>query len=347
MVWAVGITRENALDRASSAGIIKAKRRRRGEQTMAQGHDSANDHQPHHDDHQRHGHGHSHTHGMIDPTILSTQRGIWAIKWSFVGLLATAMFQVVVVFFILFSAIVAGYEAVDRLLHPRPVEYLWAVVAASIIGFLGNEGVAVFRIRVWKEIGSAALVADGYHARVDGWTSLAVLVGAVGVWLGYPLADPLVGLAITLAILAIVWQSGKAVFTRMLDGVEPEVIEALTHAAMHIPGVQAVTDVRARWIGHHLHAELNVAVPPALSVAEGHHLAKTVHHQLLHHVPFLSRTTIHIDPAGEVGEGGGGGGGEGGGGRGGGGGAGGGGGGGGRNPRREQDGPFEFHVGSQ
>ena len=325
---------------------------------MAQGHDSANDHQHHHDDHQRHGRGHGHTHGMIDPTILSTQRGIWAIKWSFVGLLATALFQVVVVLFsgsvalladtihnfgdaatavplwiaflfarfkptrrfsfgygrvedlagvvivfiILFSAIVAGYEAVDRLLHPRPVEYLWAVVAASIIGFLGNEGVAVFRIRVGKEIGSAALVADGYHARVDGWTSLAVLVGAVGVWLGYPLADPLVGLAITLAILAIVWQSGKAVFTRMLDGVEPEVIEALTHAAMHIPGVQAVTDVRARWIGHHLHAELNVAVPPALSVAEGHHLAKTVHHQLLHHVPFLSRTTIHIDPAGEVGE---------------------------------------------
>jgi len=325
---------------------------------MAQGHDSANDRQPHHHDDQRHGHGHGHTHGMIDPTILSTQRGIWAIKWSFVGLLATAMFQVVVVFLsgsvalladtihnfgdaatavplwiaflfarfkptrrfsfgygrvedlagvvivfiILFSAIVAGYEAVDRLLHPRPVEYLWAVVAASIIGFLGNEGVAVFRIRVGKEIGSAALVADGYHARVDGWTSLAVLVGAVGVWLGYPLADPLVGLAITLAILAIVWQSGKAVFTRMLDGVEPEVIEALTHAAVHIPGVQAVTDVRARWIGHHLHAELNVAVPPALSVAEGHHLAKTVHHQLLHHVPFLSRTTIHIDPAGEVGE---------------------------------------------
>src|SRR3989337_17759 len=293
------------LDRAFSAGIIKAKRRRRGEQTMAQGHDSANDHQPHHDDHQRHGHGHSHTHGMIDPTILSTQRGIWAIKWSFVGLLATALFQVVVVFLsgsvalladtihnfgdaatavplwiaflfarfkptrrfsfgygrvedlagvvivfiILFSAIVAGYEAVDRLLHPRPVEYLWAVVAASIIGFLGHEGVAVFRIRVGQEIGSAALVADGYHT-----------------------------------------------------GVEPGVIEALTHAAMHIPGVQAVTDVRARWIGHHLHAELNVAVPPALSVAEGHHLAKTVHHQLLHHVPFLSRTTIPIDPAAELGE---------------------------------------------
>ncbi|MDQ7850915.1 MAG: cation diffusion facilitator family transporter [Armatimonadota bacterium] len=159
--------------------------------------------------------------------------------------------------------------------------------AASVIGFLGNEGVAIFRIRVGREIGSAALVADGYHARVDGWTSLAVLAGAVGVWLGYPLADSFAGLGITAAILVIVWQSGKAVFTRILDGVEPEVIEALVHAAGHVPGVQGVTDVRARWIGHYLEAELNVAVPATHSVAEGHRIAREVHHQLLHHVPYL------------------------------------------------------------
>lgn len=311
----------------------------------------------------RHDHGdyeqaHGHTHGAIDPSIVTTERGIWAIKWSFVGLMATALLQVVVVvlsgsvalladtihnfgdaataiplwvaflfarlrptkrfphgygrvedlagvaivLIILFSALVAGYEAIDRLLHPRAVEYLGAVVAASIIGFLGNEGVAVFRIRVGKEIGSAALIADGYHARVDGWTSLAVLVGALGVWLGYPLADPLVGLAITVAIFVIVWQSGKAVFTRMLDGVEPGVVEELSHAAEHVREVRAVTDVRARWVGHRLQAELNVAVDPALSVAEGHRIAKAVHHQLLHHVPYLSQTTIHVDPLEEAGE---------------------------------------------
>ncbi|MBI4688882.1 MAG: cation transporter [Nitrospirae bacterium] len=96
------------------------------------------------------------------------------------------------------------------------------VIIASIIGFLGNESVAVFRIRVGKEIGSAALIADGQHARVDGLTSLAVLFGAVGVWLGYPLADPIVGLFITITILRIVWASGKAVFVRLLDGVDPE-----------------------------------------------------------------------------------------------------------------------------
>ena len=207
-----------------------------------------------------------------------------------------------IVFTILFSAIVAGYQSIDRLIHPRPVEYLWAVAAASIIGFIGNEGVAVFRIRVGKEIGSAALVADGYHARVDGLTSLAVLAGALGVWLGYPLADPLVGLGITAAILGIVWQSARAVFTRMLDGVDPGVIDELAHAAHHVSQVQDVTDVRARWLGHRLHAEVSIAVRPELSVADGHAVALDVHHQLLHHIPHLADATIHVDPLDAVGD---------------------------------------------
>jgi cation diffusion facilitator family transporter len=209
---------------------------------------------------------------------------------------------VAIVLIIAFSAIVAGYESVDRLLHPRRVEYLWAVVAASVIGFLGNEIVAIFRIKVGKEIGSAALVADGYHARVDGLTSLAVLFGAVGVWLGYPLADPIVGLLITAAILRIVWESGKSVFTRLLDGVDSEVIGEIEHAASHIPEVKGVAEVRARWIGHRLHAEINIAVSPDLSVERGHEIAKEVRHQLLHHLRYLSNAVIHIDPANASGE---------------------------------------------
>jgi cation diffusion facilitator family transporter len=125
-----------------------------------------------------------------------------------------------VVLTIFASAGVAFYEAAQRLLHPRPVSHLAAIAAASVIGFIGNEAVAVFRIRVGKDIGSAALISDGNHARTDGWTSLAVLVGALGVYLGYPKADPIIGLVITVAILGIVWQSVKAVFSRMLDGVE-------------------------------------------------------------------------------------------------------------------------------
>ena len=306
-----------------------------------------------------HGHGeHGHTHGAVDPTIATSERGIWAIKWSFVGLMVTALLQLVVVLMsgsvallsdtihnfgdaataiplgiafaltrlgvsrrftfgygrvedlagvlvvliILFSAVVAGYQAVERLIHPQPIGMLWAVAAASVIGFLGNEAVAVFRIRVGREIGSAALVADGYHARTDGWTSLAVLLGAIGVWLGYPLADPVVGLLIAAAILVIVWQSGKAVFTRLLDGVEPEAIEEIRHTASRVPGVEDVSEVRARWLGHRLHAEVNIAVDPVLSVVEGHAIAREVNHQLLHHLSYLSGAVIHVDPLQQAGE---------------------------------------------
>lgn len=317
------------------------------------GHGHSHDGIPH-----DHGEGCRHRHGSIDPSIATTERGIWAIKWSFVGLLVTALFQMVVVWLsgsvalladtihnfadaatavplwiafalarwrpngkftygygraedlagmsivaiIALSAMFAGYETVQRLLHPQPVDYLGAVIIASVVGFLGNEAVALFRIKVGKEINSAALIADGYHARVDGLTSLAVLFGAIGVWLGYPLADPIVGLLITLAIVQIVWQSGKAVFTRALDGVEPEIIDEIRHAAGHAGDVEKVTDVRARWLGHRLHAELNVAVASHLSVVEAHTIAKAVRHELSHHLPYLSSIIVHIDPSEEPGE---------------------------------------------
>lgn len=317
------------------------------------------DHNEEHRHDHHHGHGeHGHTHGSVDPTIATSERGIWAVKWSFVVLVATAVMQlvvvllsgsvallsdtihnfgdaatavplwiafaltrlgvskrftfgygrvedlagVVIVLIILFSAVVAGYQGVERLLNPQPVGFLWAVAAASLVGFIGNEAVAVFRIRVGREIESAALVADGYHARTDGWTSLAVLLGAIGVWLGYPLADPIVGLLIAAAILGIVWQSGKAVFTRLLDGVEPEAVEEIRHAAREVSSVEDVSEARARWLGHRLHAELNVAVDPDLSVAEGHAVAREVNHRLLHHLSYLSGAVIHVDPVQEAGE---------------------------------------------
>jgi cation diffusion facilitator family transporter len=316
-----------------------------------------------HQDHHHHEHSnaqtaHGHTHGAIDPSIITTERGIWAIKWSFAGLFATAIFQIIIVMFsgsvalladtihnigdaataiplwiafklarrkpsrrftygygrvedlaglaivltILISAIVAGYESIDRLFHPQTVTHLWAVIIASIVGFLGNEGVAQFRIKVGNEIGSAALVADGHHARVDGLTSLAVLFGAVGVGLGYPLADPIVGLLITAAILRIVWESGKSIFTRMLDGVDPEIVDEIRHTVNHTPGVEGVSEVRVRWLGHRLHAELNVAVGPELSVENGHEIAKEARHHLLHELRYLSNATIHVDPANASGE---------------------------------------------
>src|SRR5215210_9443069 len=279
--------------------------------------------------HDHHG-GHGHTHGAVDPTIATSERGIWAIKWSFVALMATALLQLVVVFLsgsvallsdtihnfgdaatavplwiafalsrlpasrrfpfgygrvedlagvivvliILFSAIVAGYQAFERFLHPQPVGFLWAVAVASVLGFLGNEAVAVFRIRVGRQIGSAALVADGYHARTDGWTSLAVVAGAAGVARGAPIADPIVGLLISAVILKIVWDASKTIGERLLDGIDPAVSEQIRSVAAETEGVRAIGAVRARWQGHTIRAEIEAVVDDRLPVREGHEIAE-------------------------------------------------------------------------
>jgi Cation efflux family len=122
------------------------------------------------------------------------------------------------------SSVLAAYEAMHRLLHPQQVNHLWAVAGAAVIGFLGNELVARYRIRVGRQIGSAALVADGLHARTDGFTSLAVLLGAGGVALGLPWADPVVGLVITVAILGVLRSAVKQVAARVMDAVDPTIV---------------------------------------------------------------------------------------------------------------------------
>ena len=204
---------------------------------------------------------------------------------------------IAIVAIILFSAVVALYQALDRLVHPQEISYLSAVAVAGLIGFLGNETVAMFRIRVGREIDSAALIADGYHARTDGLTSLAVVLGAAGVWLGYPFADPIIGLLITLAILGIVWQSSKAVFTRMLDGVEPGVIAEIRHAVGHVAGVKSILGIRARWLGHRLVAELDVAVAGDLTVHEADAVSTEIETTLADHIPALASALVRVRAA--------------------------------------------------
>lgn len=307
-----------------------------------------------------HGHDerHGHSHGAVEPALLDTERGIWATKWSLIALLATALFQLVIVLLsgsvalladtihnfgdaataiplwiafvigrraptrrftygfgrvedltgvgivlvILGSAVLAGYESGVRIFDPPEVRHIWVVVAASLVGFAGNEAVAVFRIKVGREIGSAALVADGYHARTDGLTSLAVLFGAIGVWLGFPLADPIVGLLISVAILRIVWESGKSVLARLLDGVDPEVSEEVRQVAQGTPGVEEVSEIRVRWSGHRLWAEVNVTVDEDLTVHQGHEIAQEVYQRLLQQLRYLSNATVHVDPLTHSGE---------------------------------------------
>ncbi len=305
-----------------------------------------------------HAHGdHDHSHGVVDPSIATSERGLWAVKWSgvllltvsFVELAVVAMsrstalladmihnfgdFATVIPLWIAFAlmrrapgrkfsfgygrvedlagvlvvavlftnALIAGYEAISRMFHPQQITHLWIVAIASLVSFAGNETVAILRIKVGREIGSAALIADGHHARVDGWTALAVLVGALGVYLGFPIADPIIGLVITVAIFGIVWTSAKTIFTRILDGVEPETLDQLRSAALEVSGVEDITDLRARWMGHQLYAEASIVVASALSVGEAHVIASAVEHQLVRHVKHVSGAIIHVCPADNAG----------------------------------------------
>jgi cation diffusion facilitator family transporter len=204
---------------------------------------------------------------------------------------------VIVVVIIAASAAVAGYESVLRLLNPAPVSHLWVVAGAGVIGFAGNEIVARYRITVGREIGSAALVADGLHARADGFTSLAVVLGAGGVALGLPLADPIIGLGITVAILFVLRDAAKEVFRRLMDAVEPDTVDLVEHTAAEVEGVLGAGQVRMRWIGHSLRAELAVTVDAALTVAKAHHIAHDVEHRLIRTVPRLTAAVVHTEPA--------------------------------------------------
>lgn len=326
------------------------------------------DHDHHHDAHAHDGlwgqvrgllRPHSHDAAdSVDAQLESSVRGIWALKVSLLGLLATAGFQVVVVlisgsvalladtihnfsdaltavplwiafvlgrraatsrytygygraedlagvFIVLMiaaSAGLAGWESVQRLLDPQPIANLGWVIAAAIVGFAGNEAVAIFRIRVGNEIGSAALVADGYHARADGFTSLAVLIGAIGVMAGFPLADPLVGLGITFAILFVLKDAGIQMWHRLMDAADPDVVQRLTHEAAIVHGVQQVDDVRLRWLGHRLEADMRIVVDEDLPTRDSHRLAEEVRHRLFHAQPKLASIIVHVDPCGHSGD---------------------------------------------
>lgn len=297
--------------------------------------------------------GHGHTHGMVDPSLATSHKGLWAVKWSSIVLFLGACFQlavvllsgsvsllsdtihnfgdaatavplgaafilgrrkansrftygygkvediagIIIIVFMFASAMYALYVSIQRIFHPQAVSHLWIVAVASLVGFAINEGAAIFRIKVGKQIKSQALIADGYHARTDGWSSLAVLLGAIGVALGFSLADPMVGILITVIILKTTWSSAKEVFARAIDGVDAEVVEEINHAVASTQGVQKVSNLRARWIGHALHTEMTIVVDKALSLLEAHKIVQKVEDNLRTHIPHLSYYTIDVEPS--------------------------------------------------
>ncbi len=203
---------------------------------------------------------------------------------------------VVIVILIAVSAAATTWAAVSRLTHPRPVTGLAAVAAAAVVGFAGNELVASYRVRAGRRIGSAALVADGLHARTDGLASLAVLLGVGGSALGWQWADPAVGLLITVAILAVLRQAAAAIWHRLMDAVDPAVVDRAEQALRATPGVLGVGQLRLRWVGHELRAECEVVVDAGATAVEAHQVAVSAEHELRHGVPHLRMATVHADP---------------------------------------------------
>ncbi|MCI0399669.1 MAG: cation diffusion facilitator family transporter [Chloroflexi bacterium] len=201
-----------------------------------------------------------------------------------------------IVLSIAFSAGVIFWQSYQKLLNPQPLSNLGWLVAAAIVGFLGNEAVALMQIRVGKKINSAALVADGLHARTDGLTSLAILAAAAGSWLGYPILDPIVGFLIGLTILFIAKDAMKTMWYRLMDAIEPEILDEAETIVQRQSGVKALRRLRLRWLGHQLQAEVTIAVDPQLTVVEGHHVAEEVRHALFHHIAGLSEAIVHVDP---------------------------------------------------
>ncbi len=195
------------------------------------------------------------------------------------------------------SALVAAVQAARRLIDPMPLNHLSWVMAAGIVGFLGNEVAAVYRIRVGRRIGSAALRADGMHARADGLTSLAVVAGAAGVWMGYPAADPIVGLVIAGAIGVVLVVAARDVFGRLLDRIDPEYLDTARAVLSGQPGVREVRRLRMRWIGHQIEADTELDVDPSLSLADAHAVAHAAEHELAHAIPKLGSLVVHAYPA--------------------------------------------------
>ena len=203
---------------------------------------------------------------------------------------------VIIVMMILFSAFQAMYQSILKIMDPQPISNIGWVAGAAVIGFLGNELVAIYRIRTGKQIGSAALIADGVHARADGFTSLAVLAGTIGVWLGYPLLDPIVGLGIGVAILVIVWKSARDMYYRVMDAVDPEITNSVESVTSKADRVMEVNNIAIRWVGHRQRAELHITVDCQMPTCESHSIAETVRHDLFHAMPALADVTIHVDP---------------------------------------------------
>lgn len=207
-----------------------------------------------------------------------------------------------IVLVIIASAVAGAVESILKLTSGNVPTQIYLSMFAAAIGCIGNEVMAQYKIAVGKRINSVPLVADGQHSRIDGLTSLAALVGLIGVKLGFPIADPIAGLVITLVIVSVVYTTSRSVLQRLLDSVDPRVVPAIIETAMAVEGVEAATDIRARWVGHTLHIAMNIEVNDQLTLLQAHALAEQVRHRLFHDIQGVSEVIIHTDPSSASGD---------------------------------------------
>lgn len=202
-----------------------------------------------------------------------------------------------IVLIIIASAVAGAVESILKLTSGTIPTQIYLSMVAAAIGCLGNEALAQYKIKVGKRINSVPLVADGQHSRIDGLTSLAALLGLLGVKLGWTLADPLAGILITLVILSVVYSTSRSVLRRLLDAVDPHVVPTIMITANAVEGVEATTAVKARWIGRALHISMNIEVNATLTLLQAHEIAEQVRHSLFHEITGVAEVIIHTDPS--------------------------------------------------
>jgi cation diffusion facilitator family transporter len=201
----------------------------------------------------------------------------------------------VIVLVIVFTAAAAALESLTRILSTEGYQNAGPALAAAAVGVVANHGVSEYKIRVGRRIRSLALEADGLHSRLDAIVSAGAFVGLALAWMGFAIADPLSGLAITIAIVYILAGTVGRLVLRMMDAVDPAVIEQITTAALSAKGVLGVHDVRARWVGRELVAVIHIDCPPDSTLAQAHDIAQAVEHEVEHRVPAV-RLDVHMDP---------------------------------------------------
>ena len=193
-----------------------------------------------------------------------------------------------------FSAAYILYESIQRLLNPLPLQNLEWIALASLVGFVGNELVAIMQIRVGRRIGSDAMIADGQHALIDGLTSLAVLIAVIGTLIGLPILDPIVGVVIALAIVGITWNAIKAIWYRMMDAVDPHLVEHVEEHVLALDGVAAIDTLRLRWVGHRMYGVAKLRVAADTSFAACQEIIHAVQHEAGHVIPQLEELTVQL-----------------------------------------------------